>query len=125
MSHSKLLSASPQHKDRTDLFLESYIRHWVSINSITVRFADEIAKVFHRNIEVTIIEPTSACCDVSVITAPNDSVFRSSIPQLETFMIQKYCHVPHAQLNNDDQYNISNSVFAGDSYNIVGMDISF
>ena len=75
MSYNTPLLTNSQYTDNTALFLKSHIRHWVSINSITGSFAEEIAKVFHNNIEVTMIEPTSSCCDISSITDPNASVF--------------------------------------------------
>ena len=118
------LSASAHHVDNTELFLKSYIKHWISINSITGSFATEIAKVLHGTVEITIIEPTSICCDISSITAPEASVFCSSPLQLAKSLTQddpkKFLHT-----NKESKYNSSQSIFACKSFDILGLDISF
>ena len=119
-----LPSASPHHVDNTELFLKSYIKYWISINSITGSFATVIAKILHGIVEIAIIESTSTCCDISSITAPDASVFRSSPFQLAKSLTQDdpktFLHT-----NKDDKYNSSQSVFACKSFDILGLDISF
>ena len=73
---------------------------------------------------VIIVESTSARCDISYITAPYASVCCSSIFHLDQSMMKEIQNklVP---VESNNPYHLSNSVFACDSFNILGIGISF